>query len=77
MSLHRNTYLYMTLGFLIYSLCRVKSNSFVGFPFRPLRAILVHMFPHTRHFELIMELQQLTQHEMDPSESVEKLTNIA
>ena len=58
----------------ICSLCRMKSNRFAGLPFRPVRAIVVDMFPHTRHFELIMELQRLTQSEMESSGSCEKLT---
>ncbi|KAI7899941.1 S-adenosyl-L-methionine-dependent methyltransferase [Cokeromyces recurvatus] len=40
-------------------LCRPESNSFVGMPFKPARAISFDLFPHTDHCELMIEFVRI------------------
>ena len=48
----------------VYSLCRRKSRSIKGLPFRPVCAIPVDLFPHTPHCELVILLERIKQHEL-------------
>ncbi len=40
------------------SLCKGKTNTLKGEPFRPVRAIPVDLFPHTPHCELVIVLER-------------------
>ncbi|KAJ3355302.1 tRNA methyltransferase 2 [Allomyces javanicus] len=40
-------------------LCRPTSARFQGVPFRPVRAAVVDMFPHTKHFETVLEFHRV------------------
>ena len=48
-----------------HSLCRRKSRSIKGLPFRPVCAIPVDLFPHTHHCELVILLERMKHHELD------------
>jgi tRNA (uracil-5-)-methyltransferase len=41
-------------------LCRPTNNKFGGFPFMPSRALSVDMFPHTEHFEVLVQFIRQT-----------------
>ena len=53
----------------VYSLCRRKSRSIKGLPFRPVCAIPVDLFPHTPHCELVILLERIKQHELAETDS--------
>jgi hypothetical protein len=53
-----------TRTYNVYSLCRRKSRSIKGLPFRPVCAIPVDLFPHTPHCELVILLERIKQHEL-------------
>jgi tRNA (uracil-5-)-methyltransferase len=42
-------------------LCRGRSNRIKGFPFRPVTAVPVDLFPHTTHCELVVLFQRTDQ----------------
>ena len=63
----------------VYSLCRRKSRSIKGLPFRPVCAIPVDLFPHTPHCELVILLERIKQHELaetDPATDQSQSPNL-
>ncbi|CAG8733121.1 10986_t:CDS:2, partial [Ambispora leptoticha] len=40
------------------NLCRPSSNSFVGKPFTPKKALPFDLFPHTLHCELLLSFER-------------------
>lgn len=42
-------------------LARPSSKNYLGDPLVPVRAVPVDMFPHTRHCELIVQLERLSE----------------
>ncbi|ORX44441.1 S-adenosyl-L-methionine-dependent methyltransferase [Hesseltinella vesiculosa] len=43
------------------ALCRPTSNKFQGIPFKPRRAVIVDLFPHTDHYELMVEFVRVNE----------------
>ena len=60
---------YFLLGFLS-SLCRRQSNRIKGIPFRPVKAIPVDLFPHTRYCELVVLFERVDSKILDLERNV-------
>ena len=56
------------------SLCRRKSNSIKGLPFRPVSAVPVDLFPHTHHCELVILLERIKRHELSEQSGTSQST---
>ncbi|KAI8883703.1 hypothetical protein K501DRAFT_333184 [Backusella circina FSU 941] len=61
------------------SLCRPQSNRFRGMPFKPSRAVVVDLFPHTDHQELMIEFVRIkeepVEEESEKAEETPKQAN--